>query len=795
MIGLALLGALALLASAPGAAGIARAAPARPMAPSRPPENVAYARIAAVRVLTSYFGATANAGLIPALSQCAGTGVIVGTTGSGLNSYDYLLLPTALVNPINPCQGVKTTFAQFNGNAQSWGIIKIQILLDAAYTGVSSQRMGSITYTIDPGQIHTTGTASGPKLLALPLTIPSGSPAHDLPVLQTPQVSDAPPDPNAAAFIDLTGYDGQPLNRDSLLKNDIPTTLYPVSFPAGQVFTQGPTPTATAAPTATGTPPAKPTATPKPAPTATPQPTSLASRLSLGAIEVDGNGRLIGIVGPDNQGNHILYGVKDINAAIGGVTGKSGPLMSQWQQGLTAFYATSPNYSAAHSAFAGLLSNYHDFAGAQPFADAASQQSGDIPSLTSSSGGGGSTGPTGRSGPSVRTLVALAGGALLAVLIVTALAVVLLRLRRGRAGVAPARVAPADEAMLDLLPPDMALEDVEDLPTRPIHSVDPRALAVPTGVIRPSASVSRPAAIDEMATARMTAAPRLTSAPRVASILSARSAGLTDPGVKRANDPNQDNIFALEGIRQEGGRLQPFGLYIVADGMGGHLNGQLASRLAIETMARTVVRAFTTSQRLEPAAPRELLIESVRAAHQEIQTRNRENAGDMGSTVTAALVMDDRAYIINVGDSRTYLLNPDAGLKAITRDHSIVASLAESGVIKPEDIYIHPRRNQIYRSLGGEDEHIEVDAFEQDLQAGDKLLLCSDGLWEMVRDPQIANILRGAVDPDQAVRLLVREANANGGEDNIGVVVVRMIEGLPSGATPGMRMVAGPSDS
>jgi serine/threonine protein phosphatase PrpC len=149
-----------------------------------------------------------------------------------------------------------------------------------------------------------------------------------------------------------------------------------------------------------------------------------------------------------------------------------------------------------------------------------------------------------------------------------------------------------------------------------------------------------------------------------------------------------------------------------------------------------------------------------------------DRAHDAGSTVTMAVLRGWTAYVANVGDSRTYLLR-DGRLQQITTDHSLVAGLVAAGKIQPEEIYSHPQRNVIYRSLGS-DPQVEVDITRQPLQPGDRLLLCSDGLWEMVRDPQIKALLEGAPDVWEACDQLVHTANQNGGQDNITAVVVRV---------------------
>ncbi|MGH2501112.1 MAG: PP2C family protein-serine/threonine phosphatase [Ktedonobacterales bacterium] len=153
---------------------------------------------------------------------------------------------------------------------------------------------------------------------------------------------------------------------------------------------------------------------------------------------------------------------------------------------------------------------------------------------------------------------------------------------------------------------------------------------------------------------------------------------------------------------------------------------------------------------------------------------HREARG-MGATVTAALVMDGQAFIANVGDSRTYLLR-DGKLQRVTRDHSLVARLVEAGQIEPDEVYDHPSRNLIYRSLGAGHAEVDVDIFDERLQAGDALLLCSDGLWEMVRDPHLQKIIAESDDVEKTCETLIKVANENGGEDNITAVLVRCVE-------------------
>lgn len=249
-----------------------------------------------------------------------------------------------------------------------------------------------------------------------------------------------------------------------------------------------------------------------------------------------------------------------------------------------------------------------------------------------------------------------------------------------------------------------------------------------------------------------------------------------DPGLKRGQSPNEDTLSVTHGIMPtSSGTPNPFTLLMVADGMGGQGHGQEASRLAVQSLVGYVSGSlYVKRPTTEAFLP--LLKEGMQYANRVMYQRNCVQRTEMGTTMTAALVIGSTAYVAHVGDSRLYLYRQPSGLAHITQDHSLVAALVTAGVIQPEDIYTHPSRNLIYRFLG-EKSSVEVDTHTVPLAAGDILLFCSDGLWEMVRDRQIAAILTTPMlDHSRKAQALVQAALAGGGTDNVSVIVVQVCE-------------------
>lgn len=266
----------------------------------------------------------------------------------------------------------------------------------------------------------------------------------------------------------------------------------------------------------------------------------------------------------------------------------------------------------------------------------------------------------------------------------------------------------------------------------------------------------------------------------------------SDAGDVRRSDPNEDSTLVLQLQRIHESISMPMGVFIVADGMGGHDNGQLASRVAINVIAERMTRELLNAplqveksgQPGQSVAPADellagkgseetlvsLLQGSIEDANAAICQINQREQTDMGSTITGFMIVGEHAYILNVGDSRTYMVR-GGQIYQLTNDHSLVGQLVAGGLIQPDDVYTHPQRNQIFRSLGDK-MNVQVDIFKQQLLPGDILLSCCDGVWEMIRNPQIESILNTASGPQAACAQLVETANANGGEDNISVVVV-----------------------
>ena len=258
--------------------------------------------------------------------------------------------------------------------------------------------------------------------------------------------------------------------------------------------------------------------------------------------------------------------------------------------------------------------------------------------------------------------------------------------------------------------------------------------------------------------------------------LSTKLGARTDVGVQREIDEDalmtQELRIALAGVPINAG------IYVVADGMGGHEAGEVASTLAVQaaatSLAQQLVLLATSSSSADDARLSQLVTQAVEEANLAVYEEGRRRGNDMGTTITLALVVGDRCVVGNVGDSRTYLMR-GGQLTRISKDHSLVMRLVDIGQITEQEIYTHPHRNAILRSLGEKPE-VQTDTFPLRLAPGDALFLCSDGQWEMVHDPRMSEVITTVDDPQAVCNQLIDEANANGGEDNITAVLVRFGE-------------------
>lgn len=234
--------------------------------------------------------------------------------------------------------------------------------------------------------------------------------------------------------------------------------------------------------------------------------------------------------------------------------------------------------------------------------------------------------------------------------------------------------------------------------------------------------------------------------------------GLTDTGIVR--DHNEDSYFCAGG--------EDTGLFAVADGMGGHEAGEVASKIAVEAVCRGILDEAPNED-----DPLELLRRTVTRANRSVTEEADRRGTDMGTTLNVAIVAENRVAVANVGDSRAYWIE-NGSIRQLTEDHSLVAKMVAAGKITKDEARSHPKSNLLYRTIGTRG-GLPVDTFAFELRKGGSLLLCTDGLWTEVPEEEIRRICAGAADAQAACTELVAKAKENGGRDNITAVVVRVV--------------------
>lgn len=247
----------------------------------------------------------------------------------------------------------------------------------------------------------------------------------------------------------------------------------------------------------------------------------------------------------------------------------------------------------------------------------------------------------------------------------------------------------------------------------------------------------------------------------------------TDVGMVRNN--NQDSAYTFFSMSNTVEELPDFGLFIVADGMGGHSDGEKASSITVRQVAKNALETIylpmihNNNQHDADRPPvSELLALAVKSANDAVL----QDVPDGGTTLTAVLVIGEWSYIAHVGDSRAYLVTKE-GVEQLTRDHSLVQRLIELNQLTPESREDYPQRNVLYRAVG-QNETLEVDTITRRLPAQASILICSDGLWGVISNNQIRELIATSSTPQDACDKLVALANTMGSTDNITAVIVKM---------------------
>jgi PPM family protein phosphatase len=244
--------------------------------------------------------------------------------------------------------------------------------------------------------------------------------------------------------------------------------------------------------------------------------------------------------------------------------------------------------------------------------------------------------------------------------------------------------------------------------------------------------------------------------------------------VGRMRSNNQDACLSMVISPSMVGDPPAVGFFVVADGMGGHTDGEQASAVTVQTLAQHVIDEIVVphlvgqERNSDQKTIAEVLSDAMLAANDATQL----NVPNGGTTATCAVIRGDLAYIAHVGDSRAYLIS-EGNMELVTRDHSLVRRLQELGQLTPEEAEVHPQRNVLYRAIG-QGEALEVDAATRRLPPASRLLLCSDGLWGLVDEQKMMEVLEEPADPQAVCDRLIELANEAGGSDNITALLVQM---------------------